>query len=186
MLVRFFYRFLFVLVPVWYTVTLNVTRLRRWPPLPRFYTDREIAEELAWGEHWRPDPWRGYLDVVMDPRKMQARIDAGETRLGDCDDHAMYWATALLQSGLCERAWIGTVWYGKGGHAVCVFQRNGQEWWTDYGLPGAILAPWGWAYEAAIERDKQAVCAGMVEVKLRPNGAPRVCWFRGRRSTAAL
>jgi len=185
MAVRVFYRFLFWLVPIWYGLTLNATRLRRWPPLPRFYQAKEIAEELEWGSHWRPDPLRGVLDVVMDPRKMQNRIDAGESEFGDCDDHALYWATALLQSGLADRAWLGTAWYGEG-HVVCVFDKDGERFWTDYGIPKRVRTAWDWAVAVGRERGKTSTCAGMLQVKLRPNGAPRLCFVRGLASTTKL
>lgn len=184
-LVQVFYSCLFWLVPIWYGLTLNVTRIRRWPPLPKFQSEREIAEELQWGANWRPDPLKGMLDVLMDPRKMQQRIDDGDKEFGDCDDHALYWATALLQSGIADRAWLGTVWYGKG-HVVCVYQRDQLAYWTDYGLPQHVVEPWGWAHQVAGTRGKRATSAGMIEVKLRPNGAPRLRWFVGLRCRGRL
>lgn len=189
--VRFFYAYLYLLVPIWYGLSLNLTRIRRYPPLPKFYSPREIAEELEWGSKWRPDPVRGLLDVVMDPRKMQARIDDGDSKFGDCDDHALYWATALLQSHLADRAWLGTVYYSEPGkrgtgHVVCVYQKGTHVWWTDYGLPTPVVAPWGWAYEVANVRGKALHAAGRVEVTLRANGAPRLRWFKGRSSTVHL
>lgn len=182
---RLFYRRFYWLVPLWYGLSLNVTRMRRWPPLPKFYNEREIATELAWGKNWRPDPLRGLLDVVMDPRKLQHRIECGETEFGDCDDHALYWATALLQSGMADRAWLGTVWYGEG-HVVCVYQRGKLAYWVDYGLPAHVVAPWGWAHLVATQRGRVAMCAGMMEVRLRPSGAPRLRVCRGRRSSSSL
>lgn len=177
--VRFFYFAFYWTVPLWYGLTLNLTRVRRWPPLPRFYNVREIAQELDWGQHWRPDPLKGMLDVLMDPRKMQARIDDGDREFGDCDDHALYWATALLQSGLADRAWLGTVWYGRG-HVVCVFENKGLSYWTDYGLPTTFQAPWAWAYDVAARYGKLAQHAGLIEVVLREhNGAPRLRFVRG-------
>lgn len=186
--VRFFYRYLYRLVPLWYGLTMNLTRFRRWPHLPSYLAAREIAKALNWGQNWRPDPIKGVLDVMMDPRKFQCRIDNGDEEFGDCDDHAIYWCTALLQSKLAERAWLSTVWYGnegeKGqGHVVCVYAREGLWYWCDYRDPTPTVGEWDWAAEVADGYGKKPIAAGMTEVCLRKrSGAPRFR-FMGARST---
>jgi len=114
---------------------------------------------------------------MMSPRKFQAHIDSnGE--MGDCDDFAIYWATALLKSGLCDRAFIGTTWRGKpgkrgSGHALCVFQAHGAYWWADYNRP-RICTQWGWASDEAERRGMVPTAAGLIEVSLRRSGEPRL------------
>jgi hypothetical protein len=172
-IVQFFYARLFWLVPIWYGFTMFLTRWRRWPAVRRYPNTRAISEAISWGDGWRPDPIKGLLDVAMDPRKFQARIDAGETRLGDCDDHALYWAVALLKSGLATRAWIGSAWYadtrGKHakGHVVCIFEHRSRLYWVDYGNPAPVTNLWGWAYAVALARGKVLYAAGKVPVELR-------------------
>jgi hypothetical protein len=187
-LVRFFYKRLYWLVPLWYGLTQWLTGWRRWPDLDHYYTTREIVEALKWGQHWRPDPIKGVLDVLMCPGKFQAKINAGDTEFGDCDDHALYWCTALLQSGLASAAWLGTVWYGREGqkskgHVVCIFAVEGLHFWCDYRDPSPSLTRWEWATDVAVARDKDAIAAGVTEVVLRRNGAPK---FRVRTAKAHL
>lgn len=189
-LVRFFYKRLYWLVPLWYGLTQHLTSWRRWPPLDRYYTTREIVEALKWGAHWRPDPLKGNFDVLMDPRKMQSKIDNGDTEFGDCDDHALYWCTALLQSRLADRAWLSTIWYAlpgqkSTGHVVCVFEKGNGRFWCDYREPRHTATEWGWAHDVAAAYGKKALAAGMVEVQLRHSGAPKFR-FRTTRSTSEL
>lgn len=171
-LARFFYKRLFWLVPLWYGFTMNLTRLRRWPEIDHYMNTREITEALRWGDGWRPDPLRGVLDVLMDPRKFQKRINDGASEFGDCDDHAMYWCTAMLQSGIADRAWFASVWYAKPGekgkgHVVCIFEREGMRFWCDYGDPRPTLDTWEWATDVAEGRGANMLAAGMVEITLR-------------------
>lgn len=174
--VRVFYRLFFWVVPWWYGFTMRMTRRRRYPEVATYTSPEQIDDALCWGDRWRPDPLRGVLDVVMSPRKFQDRINQGKDKLGDCDDHAVYWATALLKSGLALRAWLGTVWYtedGKGiGHVVCLFESPAHVYyWADYGNPRPYGGPWGWCGPAA--RFHTLVAAGMFEVRLK-RGEPRL------------
>jgi hypothetical protein len=190
-LVRFFYKYLYrFFVPFWYGLTMNLTRFRRWPRLSSYTTTRQITEALNWGQNWRPDPLKGNFDVLMDPRKFQAKIDAGDDEFGDCDDHAMYWCTALLQGGLADRVWFSSVWYANAGdkgsgHVVCVFEKDGEQYWCDYRDPTPVVIHWGWARQVATGYGKLPIAAGMIEVRLRKSGAPRFK-FSGVRVTADL
>jgi hypothetical protein len=178
-LARFFYKRLYrYLVPLWYGLTMNLTRLRRWPEIDHYMNTREITEALRWGEAWRPDPLRGVLDVLMDPRKFQKHINDGDSEFGDCDDHAMYWCTALLQSAIADRAWFASVWYARpgekgSGHVVCVFERGDMYFWVDYGDPRPAPGAWEWAKDVADSRGKELIAAGMTEVTLRANLSPK-------------
>jgi len=186
--VRLFYRRFYWFTPLWYGFTSFLTRFRRWPPLPGYKNAKEIAEAINWGKNWRPDPLKGVLDVMMDPRKFQSRLDAGDKEYGDCDDYAIYWCTALLQSELADRAWFGSIWYAKpgekaSGHAVCVFERDGLRYWCDYKEPRIAIDMWEWARDVAALRGRIALAAGMTEVKLRKrSGAPKFI-IRGSKST---
>jgi hypothetical protein len=162
-------------------------RHRKNPQVAVYTTTRQIAEAINWGRNWRSDPWKGALDVVMHPRKFQAKINAGDTEFGDCDDHALYWATALLKSGLADRVWMGTIWYQKpdkkkgSGHAICVFEKDGKTFWADYGTPRAVEEGWAWAYDAAKVRRADLRAAGKMEIVFRRNGEPRFKKITGKR-----
>jgi hypothetical protein len=160
---------------------MTLTRKRHYPQVATYKTPDEIVLALRFGTAWRPDPLKEALDVMMSPRKMQQRIDDKAAVLGDCDDHAIYWATALLKSGIAERAWLGTVWYqnanGKGtGHVVCVWERwNGALYWSDYSVPQPFTSEWCWARAVASRRQAKLIAAGYFQVMLRKSGEPRLC-----------
>lgn len=100
----------------------------------------EIAARLQQGRLYELDPLNGKLDVLKHPRLVQRAIDEGRP-LGDCDDHAGYWCSALLKSGLATDVYLATVQMvddeGMSGHAFVLFQVEGDEWWyaADYGMP---------------------------------------------------
>jgi len=188
-LARFFYRAFYWLVPWWYSLTLTLTHRRHKHAKVRTYSDaREIAEAIDWGRRWRPDPLKGVLDVCMHPRKFQSRIYAQDKEFGDCDDHALYWATALLTSGLADRAYLGTVWWSKEGkkdvgHVVCVFEKDGDTYWTDYGIPRKTVdgVNWAWAKDVVERRGATLQAAAKFEVTLRKSGSPRLRKRTGKR-----
>jgi len=163
-------------------------KARKNPEVATYENTRQIAEAINWGRNWRPDPLHGFLDVAMNPRKFQAHINAGAKKFGDCDDYALYWATTLLKSGLADKAYMGTVWYEnrdkKGeGHAVCVFEKEGDTYWADYGMPHKIAAgdEWAWAKDVVASRRSVLYAAGKFEIKLRRNGEPKLVKRTGKR-----
>lgn len=181
-LARFFYRCLYWLVPWWYGLTLTLTRKRRYPEVAAYKHATDIAVALDWGRTWRPDPLGGLLDVCMHPRKFQALLDAKAKEVGDCDDHALYWANALMVSGLADKVWLGTVWYNKPGekgglgHVVCVFEFLGATWWADYGLPHPVPEGqnWWWASDVALRRGSIIQAAGLIRVNINKRGEPHL------------
>ena len=179
-LVKFFYRFLYFLVPIWYGLTVALTRKRRYPPVQTYAFIEDIPRAFDFGTRWRPDPVKGALDVLMNPRKFQERINTEAPDLGDCDDHALYIATSLLKSRLCQKAYLGTVWYtrsnGKSyGHVVCVFEdRRGDTYWMDYNTPSRTIGDFGWAIDMCQKKRARLHAAAYFEVTLRRNGEPRL------------
>jgi hypothetical protein len=158
---------------------MTLTRKRRYPRIPRFTEPEEIVKELGWGRRWRPDPIRGVLDVMSHPTKVQSKIDEGTIGVGDCDDHAIYWATALLQNNLAKRAWLGTIWCerpnGKSfGHVVCVWDDGRDKYWSDYFRPYRFLTKWEWAEAYGRDRGVRVMYAGLIEVELRRSGHPKL------------
>lgn len=182
-IVKFFYKYLYWLVPWWYGFTMQMTRKRRYPQVTRHFNWAHISEELDFGRRWRADPVKGALDVLSHPRKVQDKIDRGNVGIGDCDDHAIYTATALLKGNLARRVYLGTIW-GKRpsdkrgfGHVVCVFdgRHRNDRYWADYYAPSRTIGDWGWAYDYALRSKAVVHAAGLIEVKLRKSGEPKLC-----------
>jgi len=88
---------------------------------------------------YRPDGWRSLWDAVGYPGKAQ-RVFEGEAIDAefDCDDFAI-WITAVLTEaqarlGISNVSYTSIFW-GKSGHAVCTFMKDGAWHFMDYGLP---------------------------------------------------
>ena len=128
-------------VEVWYRTCLLLTKTRTKVKFHSSY--KRIAEELSWGKEYTPDPVKGLLDVITHPSRVQRRVNAG-MKVGDCDDHAAYWAAAVEDSELCipGSARLGFVRYrnksGKlSGHVVALWKdkKTGVSLWADYAEP---------------------------------------------------
>ena len=157
-------------------MTQTLTRKKKYPEVKTYESIADIPPAIKYGRNWREDPIKGLLDIVMSPRKFQYLIDKGSEEFGDCDDHALYWAAALLKSNLADKAWLGTVWYSKAdgsmksGHVVCVFSKGGKSYWADYRNPSLFEGTWEWATQVAQSRGKVLHAAALIEVKLRKSG----------------
>lgn len=180
--IKFFYKYLYWLVPWWYGFTMQVTRRRRYPQVKSVSSVLEIPDALGFGRRWRQDPGRrGRLDVLSHPRRVQYKIDQKTIGIGDCDDHAIYWATSLLQNNLAERVYLGTVWAKRPdekrgfGHVVCVASIGRHYYWADYRAPRRTIGEWAWAHDYALLSRSVVHAAGLIEVKLRKSGEPKLC-----------
>jgi len=106
-----------------------------------YETINDIPLKLKWGSLYKYDPPR---DPVYHPTQIQKWLDLGK-KIGDCDDHAIYWCTALLKSGLVKRVWFCMYFYETAageheGHAICVFEGlDGLMYWGDYSTPNPVL-----------------------------------------------
>lgn len=109
-------------------------------PVATYTNINDIPKTLKWGSGYKFDPPR---DPVYHPTQIQKRIDAGY-KIGDCDDHAIYWAAALIKNKLAKRVWFSTYFYTtdsgeRAGHAICVFQGlDGKYYWGDYSTPNPV------------------------------------------------
>lgn len=149
-LVNFLYSFAFLL-SWWYGFWVKATAPSQSKgELPKYKSIDEIIEALDFGRDYEMDPLKGLLDIMYHPREVQDRINNGE-KVGDCDDHAIYWASCLLKSNFARNVWIGTAFYegkdGKlAGHAICVFEDyNDNLYWADYRMPYAVDSHEEWA-----------------------------------------
>lgn len=165
----FFYRFYFTrfvwLIKLWYTLTMLLSR-RKDHVIPQYTDVRSILEALGFGMKYRADP--PTFDYMSHPTRVQRLIDRGE-RVGDCDDHASYTATALLKSNLVRCAWIGFIAYRDAqgelkGHALTVYDTIYDSiFWLDYNLPRKIESQWDWVKHFE-ENGCEVLAANMIHV----------------------
>jgi len=90
---------------------------------------------------WTADSWAQLFDAFSYPGKIQYVGTEGDRRIGDCDEFALYCATAIANSNLeYKNPRILTVAYMQrdgtlGGHNVCLLERDGGYAYMDYGRP---------------------------------------------------
>jgi len=139
----------------------------------RYYDScNEIADDYGWGSRYKQDPLNGKLDYLTHPSRL-AYNAANELPFGDCDDHAIFWCTALLKSGIAKRAWFSFYSMEKitGGemsaHAICVFEHADNEmyYWADYQLPSCLDEfKDKWLAKAAEKFKSTPIVGAMIEV----------------------
>ena len=110
----------------------------------RYYaTTTEVLEDMCWGTRYKKDPLNGKLDYLAHPSRLAYNLD-NELPFGDCDDHAIFWCTALLKSELADKVWfcfysMEKVQTGQmSAHAICVYEKDDMFYWTDYRLPACL------------------------------------------------
>lgn len=160
--------FLNVLVSkAWYTFTMCMTR--KDVNLRKAENIYDIPEFFDWGTKYRSDPLGGKFDYMTHPTRLQNNID-NERPFGDCDDHAIYWATVLKKSNLVDRVWFGYYSMLKKGngmmtaHALCIYEKDGQEYWCDYRLPNKAARD-EWMIDSADIYDCDYVAAAKIEIE---------------------
>lgn len=146
--IKFFIKRLYWFVPFWYKISMWCTRFAALGiNVQPFASAEGIAERIDGRNNRKDDPWKGVLDVMIHPSLVQKRF-YNSKKIGDCEDHAIYWATALIQSYLAKNVWIGTVQYKKhgatktSGHVRCIWEdHDGLFWCADYYKPYGGFTP---------------------------------------------
>jgi hypothetical protein len=118
-------------------------------PVPKFQNYKQIWNYLRPTFKYREDPQHGMMDYASDPAKFHWRFLNSFLRDGDCDDAALFVATALLKVDNVDKDSIRiiNIGYETGGHAVVFFEtsnRNGHlfDWgFTELGTSGQYLVP---------------------------------------------
>ena len=178
--VNIFYNFTFI-ISLWYSFWVKVTAPKKDKvELPTYSSTDEIIKALNYGRDYKPDPIRGLLDIMYNPREIQQRINNNE-KVGDCDDHAIYWASCLLISDIAKYAWIGTIYYERNdgtlaGHAICVFRdHNDKLYWADYNKPYLIESHSDWVRKVGAEKyGKRVIAAALIPViSASKDGSPK-------------
>lgn len=141
---------------VWYGITQAFTGIRGGAPVQVASSIAEILIRVAYGQKYRYDRPAG---AMVHPRVVQKRLNDGSVKIGDCEDHAGYWIASLLLSDLADRCYLGSIYYEnkgeKEGHAVCVFEKNGEWFWVDYNSPSILTTRDSWVSSVlAIYGDK--------------------------------
>ena len=153
----------------WYSATMLLTK-REHELLP-VEDPKEIPEAFDYGAKYIRDPLGGKLDYLAHPTLLEKRLSEGKS-FGDCDDHAIYYASKLKKSGLADRAWFAyytmcdVTGSGMSSHAVCVYEKDERIFWADYRIPREIVAKWDFATYSAGIYGKKPIAACMLEVEL--------------------
>ena len=162
----------FMWVPKWwYTLTMKLTKIND-SKVVLYNKTADIASSFDWGMLYKSDPLNGKLDYLTHPSRLAKNV-ADDEPFGDCDDHAIWWCTTMLKSGLAEQAWFCFYTMIKknslemSSHAVAVFKdKDGIYSWTDYRLPSSLLQDWHkWPYRSAETYDARPIAAVMFEIK---------------------
>ena len=147
---------------------------------------KDIPPLFSYGSLYMRDPLGGKLDYLAHPTRLERRLSnrkMGE-KFGDCDAHAIYWATKISKSGLAQNVWFAFyTMHDAGqdkyaGHAVCVFEDGMDYFWADYRLPtncgtATVSNRWEWAELSAFVYGKEPVAALMVKIdKVDANDTP--------------
>ena len=131
---------------IYYTLTMMISKRLLNCVVPMFYDAKDISKTLNYGKLYKHDNIANiFNDYLIHPRVIQCRLQQQEL-FGDCDDHAIYWCTAIKKSNLAKKVWF-SFFTMKGkwpddtyqSHAVCVFQGNDEKfYWCDYKNPNFI------------------------------------------------
>lgn len=161
-------------VRIWYGLTCWFS-YRRSPAISRFVSPDAIGDLISSYDTYKADPLGGRLDYMTHPRRVEARLRAKEPRkLGDCDDHAIYWCATLYKSGLSTDIRFGVyraVRDGKTyGHAVVVFKYHGGWFYADYGRPRPIDRPEDFAKVDAALRRAEPIGGFLLPLRKVSNG----------------
>lgn len=131
---------------IWYQITMFFTKFKDSCVVPIYKDFADIKNVLSSRSLYISDKLFGFdSEHMMHPRRIQCRLNE-QVQFGDCDDHAIYWCTAIKKSKLAKKVWFAAFQMKSNdnpdkfsGHAVCVFMDfNGKYYWCDYRMPELI------------------------------------------------
>ena len=152
--------------------TMKISEILKKCPIPIFNSPKEIKLLIDNGKLYKHDNIANVItDYLIHPRVIQCRLEQ-KIQFGDCDDHAIYWCTALKKSKLAKKVWF-SFFTMKGrwpddtyqSHAVCVFL--GQDYnlyWCDYSDPRKIEKIGDFQTDSANRYGYEPVCGAIWEV----------------------
>ncbi|MFN5459246.1 MAG: hypothetical protein ACK5AY_05005 [Bacteroidota bacterium] len=169
--IQFIYNFTWF-SKIWYILTMKISQNLPNCKVPIFSKIENIIKVLNYGKYYKSDNV-AYIfnDYLIHPRVIQCRLQ-NSILFGDCDDHAIYWCTALKKSKLVKKVWFSFfTMKGKwpddtySAHAVCVFQDfEGRNFWCDYSKPNLIEKIEDFQTKSAERYGCEPVCGAMWEV----------------------
>ena len=169
--IQFIYNFTWF-SKIYYTLTMKISQNLPNCIIPIFYKFEDITKILNYGKLYKSDNIANvFTDYLIHPRVIQCRLNT-KVPFGDCDDHAIYWCTAIKKGKLAKKVWF-SFFTMKGrwpddtyqAHAVCVFQSyEGKYYWCDYGKPNLIENIEDFQVKSAEGCGCEAVCGAMWEV----------------------
>jgi len=182
--IHFYYKKLPFISLWWYRFTMAITRVNHHVSKVKEISD--IPSLFSYGGLYMSDPFGGKLDYLAHPTRLERRLDTRVAggKFGDCDDHAIYWATKIVKSKLAYNVWFAfyTMYDEEqdrySGHAVCVYEDSMDYFWADYRLPtncgtATLKNQWEWAELSAFVYGRKPVAALMVKVdKVDANDTP--------------
>lgn len=156
---------------LWYSITMLFSKREKQCKVPVFNSFAEIRKILKDGKLYTHDVFGGLsTDYLIHPRVIQCRLES-VSPFGDCDDHAIYWCTAIKKSKLAKKVWFSFFTYKSltedkySGHAVCVFLGvNNKYYWCDYRDPRPIEFASDFQNDAAAVRKSKSIAGVLWEV----------------------
>jgi hypothetical protein len=139
--------------------------------IPKFKSIEDIKILISDGGYVHDNIGNVIKDYLIHPRVIQCRL-SNKSALGDCDDHAIYWCTAIKKSDLAKKVWFSFFSMKEkeknprySAHAVCVFLgKDDKFYWCDYYLPRIIEKPEDFQIDSANLYKNEAICGAMWEV----------------------
>lgn len=147
-IIKFLYK-LQLIARIYYFFTINFSKFKKKSVVKTYTNFEEIKNVLKSKRFYIADKiFNITLDWILHPRVVQYRLDHG-LLIGDCDEHAIYWCTAIKKSNLAKKVWFASVSYKKMNkdtnkwkylaHAICVFKTyDNKYYWCDYNMPRHI------------------------------------------------
>lgn len=170
-LIRFIYNFAWF-SKIYFLLTMKISKNLPQCVVPMFSSAKQITEILNYGKLYKHDNLAEVIkDYLIHPRTIQCRLQDKEA-FGDCDDHAIYWCTAIKKSNLAKKVWF-SIYSMKGrwpddtysAHAVCVFQGYDEKfYWCDYGKPNLIEKIQDFQIKSAERYGCIAICGTIWEI----------------------
>jgi hypothetical protein len=157
---------------IYYILTMKISQNLPKCKVPIFYKLEDIVKALNYGKLYKHDNVANvFKDYLIHPSTIQCRLEKN-ILFGDCDDHAIYWCTAIKKSKLAKKVWF-SFFTMKGrwpddtynSHAVCVFQDfEDKYYWCDYSSPREIEKIEDFQTKSAERYGCDAVCGAMWEI----------------------
>ena len=179
-LIQFSYNFTWF-SKVWYSFTVLFSKRLEKCSIPLYSDVEQIKNALGKGSLYKHDIIAGMKsDYLIHPAVIQCRLES-QTKFGDCDDHAIYWCSAIKKSKLAKKVWFCFFTMKATGvdnsyssHAVCVFlDKEDKLYWCDYRSPRNIKKYADFQKESAKLYGNEPVCSVMWEItQIKPDDTP--------------